>query len=717
MATYTSYPQLQLADAIAQPSDATYGRTLTVLFDSTNIYLTSDGYFAMPDMTTQYPVVVRITGATIESNPSGYEDFSITQPGECITGTLHFTTFTNAQIIDGYKIYLSDSYGVVEVKEALPVNLLDDGYAAHNPYVQFTAYGSGIFLFQTTIKDAYNNSVDPGYGQYELTYGAPFQIGLKTAPDKIYIGNSKDLLHAADGVVDEVLITSATATKSRTRVLAGSYDVSVGATSPVSNEPDAKTLVLLHMDDNSQDIIDNIRDPLYSANLSDSTLATIVSLRNNQTDFINYVNSLDITGTIVDYSIDTRPLSAQLFDLVSAIDGTVNSANYYQLSGLYYPSEITVNANFQYAAVFSGETYTIEKPGLINDDQGSIEVWIAPLANLLGDFNRRVYLDSINHATLGSDGSFTSFTANLIKLPNNIVAQQINSITLAGSAGASNTFDFSSSSFLSADGTTITLTQKLPNNNTAVVVDYIPLSTSNDRITLFKDEDSNLIFSISASGVLYQTSTDISSWQRNEWHRVMITWTTNDKHSLDHLNLYVDGTETTIIKFGEGFLFNTFVFNQEFQTSVNTQIIPQNIQFAGDLDQLYVGTDFLGEQQAFCRMANLRVSFIERQPTIDARGFKIDSDFDGGPSSATPETQDTFTSYLENFNPMDGFITNFATIQDPTSGAHDLKIVIRDYFNLVRGVDNGLIERLLRELIRIIQPAEARTRVLIETNE
>jgi len=114
-------------------------------------------------------------------------------------------------------------------------------------------------------------------------------------------------------------------------------------------------------------------------------------------------------------------------------------------------------------------------------------------------------------------------------------------------------------------------------------------------------------------------------------------------------------------------------------------------------------------------MSNLRVSFIERQPVIDARGFKIDFDFDGGSKSATPEIFDNFTTYLEDFNPKAGFITNFASAEDPVGGAHDLRIVVRDNFHLVRGVNNGQTERLLRELIKIIKPAEARTRISLTT--
>lgn len=737
MPSFIAHPKLKFFDAYSQPSDGYYGRTLVVTFDSSNIYMTSDGYFSDSGVTNHVPVQLKVYGNTRETNPDGYEVFSFDVPGQSVTGNLHFTSFTGIQFQPANKIRIIDAYGAVDVKEALPINYFDDGN--NTPYVEFSAYGGGFFLFETTLKelDGYQQtippstqtdgyftfneidgyvSIDPGYGEYEFNYGAPFQMPFKTAPETLYIGNSATLQNAADGVMDEVKITSATATKTRTRRLAGSYDISVEATSPVFSEPDAKTLVLLHMDDNSQDIVDALRDPLDSANLSDTQLSTIVSLRNDKTNFINYVNSLHITGSIVDESTDTRPLSEQLYDLVTVLNGVVNSAGYYKLAGNYFPSETTVNGNFKYAAVFSGEPYSIEKPGLINNNQGSVELWIAPLNNLLGDFNRRVYLDSINHAVIGTDGSLVSITSNLIKLPNNIVAQQINSIRLAGSAGQSNTFDFVEFATLTGDGKNITLTEALPATNTPVIIDYIPLTTSNDRLSLFKDEDSNLIFAISASGTLYQTSTDISNWKRNEWHRVMITWKTNDKNSLDHLHMYVDGTESTVIKYGQGFLFNTFEFKQEFQVNINTKVIPQNIQFVGTLDKLYLGSDYAGHQSALCRMANVRVSFIERQPVVDARGFLIDFDFDGGSKSATPEVSDSFTAYLEDFNPEAGFVTNFATAQDPVAGAHDLHITVNDDFHLVRGVDDGQIERLLRELIKIIKPAEARTRITITTN-
>lgn len=706
--TFISYPQLSFADAYSQPSDNTNGRRLSVVFDSTNIYTRpSDGYFSDSSETASIPVVVTIHGTTFEGATT--EAFSFNESGQSVNGSLHFTTFTSVSIT-GNKVFSGVSYGAVEVKEQLPISIYDDGN--NTPYVQTTAYGSGIFI----VEDAYGATIDTGYGQYEFEYAAPFQIDLTTAPDKIYIGNSSDLQHAADGIMDEVKITSATATKTRTRLLSGSYDISVEAQSPIFSEPDAKTLVLMHLDDNTQSIIDDLRDPLDEANLSDSMLATIVSLRNDKIDFINYVNSLNITGTIVDESVDTRSLAEQLFDLVSVLNTTTNSAKYYELSGNYFPSEIIVNNNFQYAGVFSGEEYFIEKPDLINNEQGSIELWIAPLSNLLGDFKRKIYLDSVNHSVIGTNGQLLSITANLIKLPNNIVAKYINSIRLAGIAGQSITFDFAEFATLSGDGTTIVLNETLPLNNTPVIIDFIPLTASNDRLTLFKDEDSNLIFSISASGTLYQISRDISDWKKNEWHRVMITWKTNDKNNLDALNMYVDGIAEQVIKYGEGFLFNTFTFKQEHQINVNTKIIPQNIQFIGSLDRLYIGTDFSGSQSGMCRMSNLRVSFIERPPVIDARGNKVDFDFDGGSKSATPETQDSFTSYLEDFNPESKYITNFAMAQNPAAGAHDLHIIVRDNFNLVRGVDNGQVERLLRELIKIIKPAEARTRISISTN-
>lgn len=731
MPSFTPYPKLQFADAYSAPSDGYYGRRLSVMFDSTNIYETTDGYFSDSGMSTKIPVLLNVYGETSEINLDGYETFAFDKPGNNVIGNLHFTTFTDIKFLPSNKIQIADAYGVVEVTEALPINYFDDGY--DTPYTKFTNYGNGIFLFNTALKklDGYNqvsintakndgyftfnnldgySDIDLGFGKFVFNYSGPFKAPIITPPKKIYIGNSIELLNAADGVMDEIKITSATATKTRTRKLNGSYDISVDATSPVFNEPDAKTLTLLHMDDNYKSIINAIRDPLDSLNLSDSILANIVSLRSDRTLFINYVNSLNISGSIVEGVADTRPLSEQLFDLVTVLNVTNDSSGYYKLSGNYFPSEITVNNNFKHAAIFSDENFFIEKAGLINNNEGTIEVWIAPLFNLLGDFNRRVYFDSIEHAIIGKNGQLISTNANLIKLPNNIIARQINSVRLFNG----DEFDFIDGAILSQDGKTIVLSRELPSNETAIIIDYIPLTASNDRLSLFKNESGDLVFAISAGGILYQTSKNISEWQKNEWHRIMVTWKTNDRNSLDHLNMYVDGTKIAIIKYGEGYLFNTFLFKQEAQVTISSKIIPQNIKFNGSLDRLYIGADYSGNKNAMCRMSNLRVSYIERQPITDSAGNFIDSDFNGGSKSATPEISDAFTSYLEDFDPKNKFIVNFATIQDSTAGAHDLHVTVRDSFNLVRGVGDGKVERLLRELLKVIKPAEARLKISIE---
>lgn len=713
MPSFVAYPPINFSDAFAQPSDIVFGRRLSVIFDTNNVFtLASDGItFSDSMQLVVHPVVLRVFGTTIEG-PT-FEDFNFVSAGLKINGDKHFTSFTGISNIDGYIINAFSSFGIAEVEELLPINLLDDGYN-NDPYVQFTGYGSGIFLFQTTLKDGYGNNVDPGFGGYRFNYDTAFQIPFQEAPNKLFIGNNAQLQNALDGIIDEVKLTSAIATKTRTRTLTGSYDISAEATTPISSVPDAKTLTLLHLDDNSQFILDAIRDPLNTAHLDDSVLATIVSLKHNRSIFINYINSLQLTGNIVDGALDKRTLAEQLFDLVSALDIVHNIAKYFRISGHFFPSEITVNSNFKFGAVFSGEQYSIEKTNLINNDQGSIELWIAPLFNLLGDFSRRVYLDSINHNVLGVDGQLFSATANTIVMPNGIRIKSINSIKLFHN---DNNFDFSPYSSLTNDGMTIILTKHLPQNQIPVVIDYIPLSATNDRLTLYKDEDNNLVFSISANGILYHLEHNISNWKKNEWHRVMATWKTNDKKSLNRLNLFVDGTESTIIKYGEGFLFNTFVFKQEHQATISTKIPPQNIQFVRDLDRLYIGSTFDNKLAGFCRMANLRISFIERQPIIDNFGNKIDFDFDGGSKSATPSISDSFTNYLEDFDPMKGFVDNFATIQDPKAGAHDLRVNIRDDFNLVRGIDNGQIERLLKELINIIRPAESRIRVLITNKD
>src|SRR6266568_7686898 len=146
---FIAFPPLQFSDIVSQPSDGYYGRTLIAVFDSSNIFLTNDGYFSNNGMITHIPVILEVYGNTVETNPDGYEAFSFDLPGQSITGDLHFTSFTDVKFRPANKISLVDAYGAVEIKEALPINYLDDGNI-NDPYVQFTAYGGGLFLFDTT---------------------------------------------------------------------------------------------------------------------------------------------------------------------------------------------------------------------------------------------------------------------------------------------------------------------------------------------------------------------------------------------------------------------------------------------------------------------------------------------------------------------------------------------------------------------------------------
>lgn len=703
MSTYTVLPQLTFADGYAQPSDKLNGRKIIVNFDSSNIATDADGYYTSS-------VILGVCS----SNPTvAQESFNFIYTGQSLTSTSHFTSLSNI-IINATKINTNDYYGVVNIKELLPLSQTDnDGYTN-----KVLAFGSGIFVIDGYGSyDSYGafsgreGYGDPGTGTYQFDYLSPLHIPLNSIKNDLTIGNNLLLNNSFDGVLDEIKLTSATAIKSRNRVLSGSYDISAEAKSPISQVPDAKTSVLLHCDDNTASIVDAIRDPLDMANLTDTQLETIVNLRNNKTLFIDFVNSLQITGDIIEGSGSTLSLAEQLYLLVSSLNNLSNSANYYRIAGSFFPSEINVNNNFNSSASFVGETYSINKAGLINNKNGSIELWLAPMFNVFGDLKTRVYFDIFSHNVIGDDGSLTALSPRIIKLPFNIKAQKILSVKLYNTKVAN--FEFSQNCQLSSNGNVIVLDQSLPADNSQIIIDYIPVGVSNDRITLFKNGGGQLVFAMTAGKTTYTLSRDISSWQKDSWHRVLLTWTTNTKNSLDSIHMFVDGNETTTIKYGEGFLYGTFIFGQENLTTTTSKIIAQNIPLSDAFDVINVGTDYAGSSPAMARLSNLRISYITRQPIIDIRGSIKDADYAGGAASASPVVADPFTTLLEDFTPDAQYITKFASIPGQNTGQYDATIEVRDEFNLIKGVDNGLIEKMVKKLIKLAAPAHIRAKIVI----
>src|SRR5690606_23548251 len=76
--------------------------------------------------------------------------------------------------------------------------------------------------------------------------------------------------------------------------------------------------------------------------------------------------------------------------------------------------------------------------------------------------------------------------------------------------------DFSVGHKLSADGSKIFLAEPLPGAKVDVVVSYIPLGSQGDRVSVLKNQHSQLVFAITANGVDNVIASDIN-WKKNTW--------------------------------------------------------------------------------------------------------------------------------------------------------------------------------------------------------
>lgn len=703
---YTTYPQQTWSDVFSQPSDTDNGRRLCVYFDTENI-AKIDGYFTDP-------VVVRISGPNDDN--SNEELFEFTYAPQTLIGETRFKGITNIEV-SGTKINNAEPYGIVEIKELLDISTGDYGADGYDPgfvddnVAQVIGYGNGIFV----IANADGYAVDTGYGQYNFEYNSPLSIRLGAVQGQLTIGNSARLDCAADAVLDDIKLSSVMATSS----LGGgytSYSISSDANRPAAILPDQSTLVLLNCEDNSYDILNAIRDSLESAKLSDSVLEAIVSLRNNRDEFIKYVDSLNITGSIVIEAIDDRPVSAQLFDLVHSLNVLKDSSIKKTITTDFIPSDITVNENFDGAAVFSGIPFKIEKPNLITKE-GSIDLWISPLHNLYGDFKKRVFFDIVSDRMIGEDGSLVSLTDTMIPIPQGIKMAEILSIKPYGRESVENNVDYSENAIIAADGNYILLDNALPSKNAKVVVHFIPTSATSDRLVLYKDENSRIVVALTANGTTYTLSRNISHWKKDEWHKILITWKTGtkalNKINNDSLHMYLDGFEANIAKYGEGYLFNQLKFGFAAKVSPAQKVNSKDIKLSDELNKIYVGNLYSGNLPAMARMANLRISGKQIEPFIDARGYRRDPSFNSSPSATTPVTLEPETIVLEDFIGSK-IIERYASVSDSDTARYDINMIVNDKFKLVRGVNDGLVERIMKQTIKAAKPAHARIKVSID---
>jgi hypothetical protein len=256
----------------------------------------------------------------------------------------------------------------------------------------------------------------------------------------------------------------------------------------------------------------------------------------------------------------------------------------------------------------------------------------------------------------------------------------------------------------------IRLNRKLPNQNTPVIVNYIPQGLQGDRLSIFKDNYGYLNFSITASGSNFVLRAPIF-WVRNTWHRVKASYMINGGLGQDEMRLFIDGYQWTNLLFNDGAVFGSFPFSSGASVPGDgyadgySNFVLTNIIFQDPINDLFIGTDYTTCNPAFILLDNFRISDQSR-PIFAPYGEALDVNYTSNLSVAFPVTQDLYTTYLLNFDSLTTLNTNFATLKNGDIGNYDFTVNVFDSFGIVSSsVD---VQNTLTTLINILKPANTR---------
>jgi hypothetical protein len=372
-----------------------------------------------------------------------------------------------------------------------------------------------------------------------------------------------------------------------------------------------------------------------------------------------------------------------------------NAANVYiTASNQFIQSSNTINSNFDASIVLTKTPYVIDNTGILHaDTQATIEFWVNPLQDTGNDPNYRYYFDAsanISEQVVSVD--------NTTVVVNGPVSQVLNVILQAGNQS----IDYFAGGSVDSDLTTINLRKVLPNQNTAVIVNYIPQGAQGDRLSIFKDPYGYINFNVIASNIQY-TLRSPCFWTKNSWHRLKAEFIFNTGLGSDEIRFFIDGYERGNVLFQTNLLFGqTEVYGSSY---VGQSGVLASIQFKDTINQFFLGSDYSGTNLACCLMNNLRVSDIAR-PIFMPFGESIDVNYSSNLNVVFPVQSDLYTTLLMNFGALTTLNTNFATLKNRDVGIFDFTVNIYDQFNVLSS--NPIVQEILEDLINTLKPASAR---------
>jgi hypothetical protein len=704
------------------------GRKLTLFFDSDIVdFCQFDGYDDGYQDGYLDGAINTITVYGTTTDGINEETFFVERNGE-VDGAKFFTSVTR---IDGSLEIVDSDYfelGVIGLRETDPISTSNNG----GDSAEVFDYQNGHFILTTVgSSGTFPFELHPGF--YSLDYPAFLHINLPEAGDRMYIGSDFNKAQQFGGIIDQFRVISEISGDTRiTEIDTPSVrSVTNDYNSPVPACPTSQTLTLIPFNDpidlqsrrlRTKEFLDEDTNNKYNLTVDQrDDLLTVVN------DSVSFISKMINMGFSLDESTKT------FYEVHRAEDGPIfNEANFYRNVIEFPQSENSVNTSFGKSGNFvSGPGIIIRNDsGQFRRDEGSIEFWVSPAIDTRVDPDRRYFVDifSVKRERL------LSKTSTVIELPNaasevvdvkliqstqefsefysesevdQILFDEISRSEITGrlEGGTGTEKNFATGSRLSADGRKIILAEALPAYNTDVIVTYVPIDSDGDRFSVFKNENNQIVFGITAGGIDNMVTIDID-WKKNTWHRVLCLYRTNSGY--DTMRIFVDGAEGGYIVYGSGIIYGTgYIYGQLIQGAGLARVKEYNIGLKDEFKLIAIGSDVFGDHNARSRIDNLRFSREMRSVIRDSAGLFIDTNYSSNVNTVNPVVEDDITTLMVNFDEDGEKIDKFATIIDPENGIFNFDINVIDNFDRVIGINGGLVEDLIVELVNTLKPAHS----------
>jgi len=696
------------------------GRYLTLNFDSDNVAFCAevDGYVDGYEEADAHLNTIKILGETVDG--TNYEEFIVTGNGDIHGQKL----FKSVQGVKG-KLYLADSdYEpcVISISETNSITVSNND----GEYAEVFKYTNGSFVLTSVGSNGvYPFELHPG--SYYLNYPAFLKIAMPNVGDKAYIGCDMNSQNQFGGTIDEFRIITEMSSDTRPTEsdTSGTRSITEDYLNPNPHCADDQTLVLAHFDDPIALQSRRLRQKEFLN--TESNFKFKLDLEDKEV-LLPYINDKDLfVSKMIRMGYENDAAIETYIECHHAMGGPLfNEAKFIRSDEMLVSSN-SVNDQFGLSAKFFNTPPLVMSNRLsyFRRNEGTIEFWISPLMDTIGDEEDRYYVDiySITRKRV------KSFSPTIIDLPSSareIVGIQLMENTkefseffsqdevdhvlfddiyrseitgrLTGGTGVKK--DFSIGSRLSADGRRIFLTEALPGANIDVIVSYASIDSAGDRVSVYKNKNSQIVFSITANGAINSLVKDID-WGRNTWHRVMCTYKTNSNR--DTMRLFVDGDESGFVTYGEnGVVYGSgFVYGQTTQELGASKQVGYNIALKDDFRLVCIGSDIFEKQSALSRIDNIRFSRIMRNMAKGPSGEYIDTNYSSNTDTVLPVVKDNATTIILDFE-EEGYEDNYATVIDPASGIFNFDIEVLDNFS---NINSDEVEDLIVDLINRLKPA------------